>query len=256
VALCWVALMVLASNADSDNSLNLPFRQVPEGYSTRKWLDGDKSGEAPLLVHYGAQSATNENDKLKEKIKHRVARFKVRAYRGVKCGIAKNCRFRWFTLTESNEAIKSNKVFGHEFHNFVSYLRKVHHVDFQYLVVEHRQGDKKRSNYHVITYGTDKLPLAAMREYWESHYLSHLTGMEEIRNIDKVIKYLCKYVGDEDKFVRCFYSQGWIFRGWQGFSKKYKAEFGCYPDNELVKTFSLTDKKNLEFSLLCCLHGV
>jgi hypothetical protein len=234
-----------------DKSSKLP-AIVPEGYSTRRWLNGGYDGENSLLVPNGCKSGTNENACLNRK----KARFMVRAFKGVECGLAKNCRFRWFVLTESDEAIDSRKKFGREFHNFIRWLRKVHKIDLQYIVVEHRQGDKKRSNYHVLTYGSDKLPLRVMREYWESHYLSHVTGMAEIVDIRKSVKYLCAYVSDGDKFVRSFNSQGWIFRGWQGFSKKYKAEYGRYPDNELMAVFSLTDKRNLEFNLLCCLHGV
>ena len=235
----------------------------PEGkncYKCQNWgrdyleklQDVNKSHDSLYLSSNGCKSGTNQNAKLNRK----KARFMVRAYKGMYCGLAKGYRFRWFVLTESNEAIRNNLKFPIEFKNMIRWLRKVHHIDLQYIVVQHRQGDKTRCNYHVITYGSDKLPLKVMSEYWEKHYLSHVSGMAEIIDIQKSIKYLCAYVGDEDKFIKSWMSQGWIFPGWQQFSKKYKAEYGKYPDDTLVTTFSLTDKKNLEFNLLCSLHGV
>jgi len=163
----------------------------------------------------------------------------VRAFRGVSCGLSKGYRFRWFVLTESDEAISVSIPFGREFHLFVTWLRKVHCPDFQYICVEHCQGDKLRRNWHILSYGSDKLPVLAMRAYWRSHYLSTVTGMEEVKDIGKAVKYLAGYLSSGDKFVRSFQSQGWVFCGWVRASKSYRRSYSVYPLSLDLTTLAL-----------------
>ena len=179
-----------------------------------------KDSLSPLLVLNSSQSAENK--------RHKVRRFIVRAMRGVVCGISKGYRFRWFVLTESDAAIALGIDFGIEFHKFLRWLR-YYCPDFQYIVVEHRQGRKRRRNWHIISYGSDRLPVLAMREYWMKHFKSTVTGMAEVKDIDKAMKYLCEYLAEEHKFVRSWCSQGWVFRGWLGVCKEYHKRFGDYP---------------------------
>lgn len=169
---------------------------------------------------------------------HRRCRFFVRAFRGVACGIAKKYRFRWFVLTESDEALTEGIEFGPEFHRFLMWLR-LRCPDFQYIVVEHRQGDKQRRNWHILSYGSDRLPVLAMRDYWLEHFKSTLTGMAEVRDIDKAVRYLAKYLSKRDGFVRSWCSQGWVFRGWLGISRQYRRVNGGYPDESELTKLSL-----------------
>jgi hypothetical protein len=154
--------------------------------------------------------------------------FVLKAYNGVACGKAKKSKFRWFTLTESNEAISKCISFGIIWHAFVKYIR-YYCPDFQYIVVEHRQGDKQRLNRHVLCYGTDKLPWSDMRKYWASHYKSWAMNCQVIDDIDKSIAYLSGYLSKDDKFVRSFCSQGWVYPAWLGIGQTAKREFGRYP---------------------------
>jgi hypothetical protein len=186
----------------------------------------------PLTLANGVQSGENGW--------RRTARFLVRGYRGLAVGVKKGYRFRWFVLTESDEAIEAGIVFGHEFHRFVRWLR-YWCPDVQYLVVEHRQGDKQRRNWHVITYGSDKLPVLAIRAYWQKHFLSSVRGMSEIRNPESAVRYCCKYLGSAG-YVRSWSSQGWVFPGWVGWSKWYRKNFsptGEYPSAEAIAHLSL-----------------
>ena len=191
----------------------------------------DGECQAPLYLSNGEES--------EEHRRRRVGRFLVRGYRGLAVGMAKKFRFRWFVLTESDEAVKAGIEFGKEFHKFIVWLR-YWCPDFEYLVVEHRQGDKQRRNWHIITYGSDKLPVLAMRSYWMAHFKSTVTGMAEIRSPEKAVRYCCRYVGSEG-YVRSWSSQGWVFRGWIGWSKWYKKRFGRgrYPSAEGVVALSL-----------------
>ena len=162
----------------------------------------------------------------------------IRAFRGADVGLSKEYRFRWFVLTESDSAIASRKDFGSEFHRFVMWLR-YWCSDFQYLVVEHRQGDRKRRNWHVLTYGSDRLPVKQMREYWLGHYQSTVTGMSEIVDMKKAILYLAGYLTDREKFVRSWCSQGWVFRGWIGLTRAYHVKYGSWPTNGELVTLAL-----------------
>jgi len=146
----------------------------------------------------------------------------LKAFNGVACGQAKkHKRFRWFTLSESNEAIEAKLDFGLVWHKFVGLIR-YYCPDFEYMVVEHRQGDKLRLNRHVLCYGSDKLPWIKMRAYWEKHYKSYALNCEEIVSVEKSIKYLAGYLSKEDKYVRSFCSQGWVYSGWLGVGRTAK----------------------------------
>jgi hypothetical protein len=245
--------MGLASNRLNFNNLNdyLPFRQVPEGYSTRKWLN-DKISEPvgePSLVRYIHESAEFHKE-------FKVRYFMLKAYNGVACGKAKkHKKFRWFTLTESDEAIESKIDFGVVWHKFVGFIR-YYCPDFEYIVVEHRQGDKKRLNRHVMCYGTDKLPWLKMREYWETHYKSYAMACEEIRNIDKSIKYLAGYLSEDDKYVRSFCSQNWVYPGWLGIGKNANKEFGRYPTKSETVSIALMDSETRESVPAVCAYRI
>ena len=221
-----------------------------------------KNGVCPLLVLNSCESAEKVSTFKPvnvEALKHKKARFFVRAFRGVSCGLAKGFRFRWFVLTESDLAIADGVDFGPEFHKFITWLR-YQCPDFQYLVVEHRQGDKKRRNWHVLSYGSDKLPVRAIRDYWLGHFKSTVTGMAEVADIQKAVKYLATYLAGDDskseKFIRCFASQGWVFRGWVGSCKAYKSKYGEYlPAGELVRLAGIVDKSDLAGELECLIES-
>jgi len=93
-----------------------------------------------------------------------------------------------------------------------------------------------------LSYGTDILPVKDIREYWKAHYLSTVTGMSEVADIKRAIKYLAGYLSQKDKFIRAWCSQGWVFRGWLGVSRKYKREYEDYPlKSDLVRLALTTD---------------
>jgi hypothetical protein len=173
----------------------------------------------------------------------------VRAFRGVACALAKGYWLRWFTLTESDEAIAAGIDFAREFKHFRDWLRKVHCPDFQFIIIEHRQGDKQRRNWHVLCYGSDKLPVLMIREYWLSHFKSTVTGMARVADPDKAVKYLAGYLADPDKFVRAWSSQGWVFRGWIGASREYHRRYGDYPLSAVLVTLSLMSPCDREYRL-------
>lgn len=57
--------------------------------------------------------------------------------------------------------------------------------------------------------------------------------MGKVYNVKGQAWYLSKYLSGED-FERCYFSKGWVFPGWIGFSKWFKKEFGVYPPREML----------------------
>lgn len=116
--------------------------------------------------------------------------------------------------------------------------------------MEHLQGDKRRFNRHIIKYGINRLDVYELEKYWQSHFLSKLTGLEEIRNPGKAIRYVAKYLvkGEEDeKFIRFRHSQGWLFRGAYSFSQWHRKFFGVYPhDEHLIQLSLMSPAERLE----------
>ena len=190
------------------------------------------NGVNPLYLSYSSKSRENKQQK-----RHKVNRFMVRAFAGVECGIERGLRFRWFVMTESDEAIALGLDFSREWAHFLRWLR-YYCPDFQFIVVEHCPKGT-RNDWHIISYGSDKLPIKAMREYWLEHYKSTITGMAEVHHIRKAIYYLAGYLGKGEKFMRSWCSQGWVYRGWLGDSKAYRRAYGDYPLREDMVKLSM-----------------
>jgi len=173
---------------------------------------------------------------------HKKKYFKKLAYLGVEKANRLGYRMRWFVLTESDESIEAGIDFGREWKNMQDWIRSHYGEEMQFIWVEHIQGDKKRHNRHIIQYGINKLDVNELEKYWQAHFLSKLTGLEEIRNPGKAIRYVAKYLvkgeGDE-KFIRSRHSQGWLFRGVNGFSQWYRKSYGVYPHDEYLIQLSL-----------------
>ena len=195
---------------------------------------------------------THKSDRDWEREK-KAARFFVKARVGIMVGLAKGKRFRWWTLTESNESIEAGISFSHSWSMMRKWLARLDE-QLEYCLVEHIQGDGKRRNWHVLTYGDNRLPVNDMREYWKSHYLSTITGLQEVKNPFKSASYLAGYLGKDDKFVKARFSQNWVFPYWWAFGRFYKKESGLYvPDEELVRlalsTFEGRRATNPQFHL-------
>lgn len=170
----------------------------------------------------------------------KAARFFVKARVGILVGMAKGKRFRWWTLTESNESIEAGIDFSHSWSMMRKWLARLDEK-LEYCLVEHIQGDKTRRNWHVLTYGDNKLPAIGMREYWLDHFMSTITGLEEVKNPFKSAAYLAGYLGRDDKFQKARFSQNWVFPYWWEFGRFYKREKGIYvPDDQLVQMSLMT----------------
>jgi hypothetical protein len=178
----------------------------------------------------------------REVLRHRVNRFYVKTMAGVAVGYSKKMRFRLFVCTESDEAVEELDA-RRLFNKFFTMLR-YHCPDLQYCVVEHRQGDCWRRNWHVFSYGTDKIPFEVIDRWWKENYSSMVRRLEEVKDEKKVVAYLAEYLGKPEKYIRSFRSLGWIFPGYMGFSSRYHKEQGTWPDKDsLVKLATMPKSK-------------
>lgn len=175
----------------------------------------------------------------------KAGRFLMRGFRGIAVGLARGYRFRWFVLTESNEAISAGLDFGTTFNKLRTWLR-YYCPDFQYIVVEHRL---PRRHWHLITYGSDKLPVDSIREWWRGHYLSTISGMAEIKDIHRAMYYVCGYLKRGGKLTRAWCSYNWVFPRWLGFSREYRFLYDDYPEGELLVELALMTKERRNYEL-------
>lgn len=182
-------------------------------------------------------------------------RFLMRAHTGISVGKEKGYRFRWFVLTESDEAIGQNVSFRKEWNKFRAWIKRRSPECFEFLIVEHKQGAPsivsglQRRNWHIISYGSDKLPIADMEAYWLAHFKSKVTGMAEIKDIDKAIYYLAGYLAQEDKFIRAWMSHGWVFPGWVQTTKAYKRTWDKYMERADVTWLATLDKPQRDIQI-------
>lgn len=170
--------------------------------------------------------------------KHKACRFMQRFYTGFDVHAGETAR--WFVLTESDEAIEKGLDIIQKFNELVRYLRR-HYGLFEYCSVRHRQGDKKRINLHVVYFG-EYIPQQVLEDWWWKNYASHRSKMGVVRNVKRQAWYLCKYLSRDD-FERYHFSQDWVFKGWIGFSKWFKKEFGQYPERDRIIKLARMDKE-------------
>jgi hypothetical protein len=177
----------------------------------------------------GNTGLVNRASDVSHYIDYRGRRFRQRFYTGFDVHSGEIAR--WFVLTESDEAIDKGLDVIQKFNELVRYLRR-NYGSFEYCCVRHRQGDKKRINLHVVYFGC-YIPQQLIEDWWWKNYASHRSKMGIVKNMKRQAWYLSKYLSGED-FERYYFSGGWVFAGWIGFSRWFKKEFGIYPRRGLL----------------------
>jgi len=69
--------------------------------------------------------------------------------------------------------------------------------------------------------------------------------MGKVYNVKRQAWYLSKYLSTED-FERYYFSKGWVFPSWIGFSQWIKKEFGIYPPREMLVKLGRMSKAERE----------
>ena len=182
-------------------------------------------------------------------VDYKGRRFRQRFYTGFDAHSGEKAR--WFVLTESDEAIAEGLGVIQKFNELVRYLRR-HYEAFEYCCVRHRQGDKKRINLHVVYFGS-YIPQQVIEDWWWKNYASHRSKMGKVYNAKRQAWYLSKYLSGED-FERYYFSKGWVFPGWIGFSQWFKKEFGIYPKKEGLVGLAKMNKAEREEHVLFGLY--
>jgi len=70
-----------------------------------------------------------------------------------------------------------------------------------------------------------------------------------VYNVKGQARYLSKYLSGKD-FERYYFSKGWVFPGWIGFSQWFKREFGDYPPREMLVELAKMSKAEREENTL------
>jgi hypothetical protein len=174
-------------------------------------------------------------------IDYRGRRFRQRFYTGF--DVHNGEIARWFVLTESDEAIVKGLDVIQKFNELVRYLRR-HYGSFEYCCVRHRQGDKRRINLHVVYFGAF-IDQQVIEDWWWKNYASHRSRMGKVYNAKRQAWYLSGYLSGEG-FERYYFSGGWVFTGWIGFSQWIKHEFGDYPQREMLVELGRMSKAERE----------
>jgi len=174
-------------------------------------------------------------------VDYRGRRFRQRFYTGFDAHSGEIAR--WFVLTESDEAIAKGLKVIQKFNELVRYLRRRYGL-FEYCCVRHRQGDKRRINLHIVYFGP-YIPQQVIEDSWWKNYASQRSKMGKVYNVKRQAWYLSKYLSGED-FERYYFSKGWVFPGWIGFSQWFKKEFGIYPPREMLVELAKMSKEERE----------
>jgi len=69
--------------------------------------------------------------------------------------------------------------------------------------------------------------------------------MGVVKNTKRQAWYLSKYLSKAD-FERYYFSGGWVFSGWIGFSLWARREFGVYPPRQMLIEIAKTSKTERE----------
>jgi hypothetical protein len=194
-----------------------------------------------LEQSYDNTGLVNRASDVSHCIDYRARRFWQRFYTGFAAHSGEIAR--WFVLTESDEAIAKGLDIIQKSNELVRYLRR-HYGSSEYCCVRHRQGDKKRINLHVVYFGS-YIPQQVIEDWWWKNYASHRSKMGIAKNVKRQAWYLSKYLSKED-FERYYFSGGWVFPGWIGFSRWFKNEFGVYPPRKMLVELARKSKAERE----------
>lgn len=240
---------------------------IKKRYASVKGYSGELCQGCPwaglkwFIIWSTPYNSVQKYKKAEAKTNRKIRRFVIDANQGATCGVKKRKRFRWFVITQSPEAVEKGLSIGKTINGLVTLIR-YYSPDFQCMVIHHiqargwyrkREGGWTfgglRDNWHILSYGDKKLPLGVIEKCVQKYYKSTTTGLEEIRDIRKSIRYLAGYLSREGKFIGYTQTQGWIFKGHRKFSKEYHRRYGSYPEYEVLASLSLLESSSLSYEL-------
>ena len=158
----------------------------------------------------------------------RRARFWQRFFTGAE---AAN-RLRFLTLNSSDESIVLGIDILESFSKLVKRIRR-RYGEFEYFgVVACDENERLREHVHVICKGKF-MPQVELEDMWIGVHRSIKPYIEAVDDVAAAARYIGKYLHTQSYHVRKYImSAGWVFRGWVGWSRWFKRNYGVYPDQK------------------------
>jgi len=123
--------------------------------------------------------------------------------------------------------------YGHAVHLFENKLRRDYGRDSGFCWVEHKVAGSPRLNRHFVQWGSARLKLDDLNDFWLKVYGSLVTWRKKRRggmvvgSAEKEARYLARYIAGEG-FVKARFSYNWLFPKWFSLSKLVHRDYGEY----------------------------
>jgi hypothetical protein len=158
----------------------------------------------------------------------RRARFWHRLFTGAEAAD----RLRFLTLNSSDESIVLGIDILESFSKLVKRIRRKY-GEFEYFgVVACDESEPLREHVHVICKGKF-VPQVELEDMWIGVHRSIKPYIEAVDDVTAAARYIGNYLNTQSYHVRKYImSAGWVFRGWVGWSRWFKRNYGVYPDQK------------------------
>ena len=158
----------------------------------------------------------------------RRARFWHRLFTGAEAAD----RLRFLTLNSSDESIVLGIDILESFSKLVKRIRRKY-GEFEYFgVVACDENEPLRKHVHVICKGKF-MPQVELEDMWIGVHRSIKPYIEAVDDVSAAARYIGNYLNMQSYHVRKYImSAGWVFRGWVGWSRWFKRNYGVYPDQK------------------------
>ena len=155
-------------------------------------------------------------------------------------------RLRFLTLNSSDESIVLGIDILKSFRKLVKRIRRKY-GEFEYFgVVACDEDEPLREHIHVICKGKF-MPQWEIEPMWVDVHRSIKPYIEAVDDVGVAARYIGNYLNTQSYHVRKYImSGGWVFRGWIGFSRWFKKEFGVYPPSGILVELGEMSKEERE----------
>jgi hypothetical protein len=109
---------------------------------------------------------------------------------------------------------------------------------FEYIGVKEVKGD--RQHLHLVFRG-GYMEQAIISAMWQAIHKSKIVDIRLVYKARGGVRYLAKYLTKE-MFNRYWASYNWVFKGWVGWSKRFKKQIGYYPDKTILVVLARLDE--------------
>lgn len=139
-------------------------------------------------------------------------------------------RLRFLTLNSSDESIVLGIDILKSFSKLVKRIRRKY-GEFEYFgVVAYDENEPLREHIHVICKG-EFMPQRELEDMWIDIHRSIKPYIEAVDDVGAAARYIGNYLNNQSYRVKKYImSAGWVFKGWVSWSRRFKRNYGVYPD--------------------------